>query len=69
MMKLSPLIYGVGIPGRKIHVLLHANLLKQFHTLVTQVHGIAVVEDDGLDSLLGMKLVREGNILSDNDIK
>ena len=31
--------------------------------------GIAVVEDDGLDSLPGMKLVREGNVLSDDDIK
>ena len=69
MKKLSPLTYAVAIPGRKKHAVLHANLLKQFHTPETQVHGIAVVEDDGLDSLPGMKLVREGNVLSDDDIK
>ena len=66
MKKLSPLTYAVAIPGRKKHAVLHANLLKQFYTPVTQVHGIAVAEDDGLDSLPGMKLVREGNVLSDD---
>ena len=59
MKKLSPLTYAVGIPGRKKHAVLHTNLLKQFYTPVAQVHGIAVVEDDGLDSLPGMKLVGE----------
>ena len=65
MKKMSSLTYAVGIPGRKKHAVLHT---KQFHTPVAQVHGIAVIEDDGLDSSPGMKLVREGNILSDDDI-
>ena len=49
MEKLSPLIYPVSIPGRKKNAILQTNLLKPFHTPIAQVHGIAVVEDDGLD--------------------
>ena len=57
MEKLSPLTYStyaVSIPGRKRNAILHTNLLKPFHTPIAQVHGIAVVEDDGLHSLPGM---------------
>ncbi len=56
--KLSPVTYAIHNPARKNKVVLHANLLKAYHSPSAQIHRIAVVEDDEIDSLAGVKLVR-----------
>ncbi len=56
--KLSPVTYAIHNPAKKNKVVLHANLLKAYHSPSAQIHRIAVVEDDEIDSLAGVKLVR-----------
>ena len=56
MEKLPPLTYAVSKKN-------------QYYIQTCWVHGIAVVEDDGLDSLPGIKLVRDLNSLSNDDMK